>query len=340
MHPAPSLDIREYRPGDEEAIVAAFNRVFAATRPGFRTRRLDGWRWRFVDNPSIPSGGPRAFLAFDEEGQVLAQYAGLSQRALVEGRSVHFSHSVDSFCDPALRGGIGKRGVFVQTGEPFAENYGGQDVDSDVFMWGLPVRTAWRIGRARLGYEFLDPLWTLTLESSKPSESEARGVEVSDAAEFPADTDEFFTRCARDHAAIVVRDREHLAWRYTRCPEVRYQIAIARARGHMLGYAVHRLGEIDGRPAQVICDWLVMRADNGPAQALRAYLQSWASDVGLPLVCAFPSHTPEFVDFQAAGYKVAGSRTRCVVGRSYDRRRSARWYSQNLYATLGDTDLV
>jgi len=340
MHAAPTLHIREYRPGDEEAIVAAFNRIFADTRTGFRTRRLDGWRWRFADNPSIPARRPRAFLAVDQEGHVLAQYAALSQRALVEGRSVLFSHSVDSFCAPELRGGIGKRGVFVQTGEPFAENYGGTSEESDVFMWGLPVRTAWRIGRARLGYEYLDPLWILTLESGSKAESAPRDVVVTAAKEFPVDTDEFFARCAQEHAAIIVRDREHLEWRYMRCPEARYQLAIARQRGHLMGYAVHRLGEIDGRPAQILCDWLVPRDAEDVARGLRAWLQAWADEAGLPLVCAFPSHTAEFTRFQEAGYEVLASRTRRVVGRSYERKYPAGWYARNLYTTLGDTDLV
>ena len=65
----PPLTIREYRPGDEHAILATFNRVFAQIDPTFTPRTLASWRWQFEANPS----GSRIFLALTEEGAVVSQ---------------------------------------------------------------------------------------------------------------------------------------------------------------------------------------------------------------------------------------------------------------------------
>ncbi len=37
----PQLEFREYRPGDEEALLATFNRTFAGIDPGFEPRSLE-----------------------------------------------------------------------------------------------------------------------------------------------------------------------------------------------------------------------------------------------------------------------------------------------------------
>ena len=73
MAEIPPYTVREYRAGDEHAILETFNRVFARVDPTFRPRSLETWRWLYDRNPS----GRRIYLCLSGDGCVLAQYAGL-----------------------------------------------------------------------------------------------------------------------------------------------------------------------------------------------------------------------------------------------------------------------
>src|SRR5688572_16637755 len=150
MSNAPAYEIRPYRPGDEHGILEAFNRIFARVDPTFRPRTLAEWRWQYERNPS----GRRIYLAVGPDGRVLAQYAGIPQRVLLDGQPGHFSQSVDSMADPEFRR-LAREPLFVQVGRSFDANFGADAPDRDTLMWGLPVPAAFRIGKKQLKYELI-----------------------------------------------------------------------------------------------------------------------------------------------------------------------------------------
>ena len=330
------IAIREYRAGDETRILSLFNRVFAQDDPGFRPRDLQTWRWLFEDNPS----GRRIMLAVDSRDGVVAQYAGLGQRVALRGRRVRANQAVDSMSDPRGRG-LQHPGPFVRAGRVFAQHYGGRSLGEDAFMWGLPEPSAWRVGRRFLGYQIVRNLNRLVcpgVDATRRAPA-SNGVTVEEVDSVPLDTNLLFERVAAERGAMVVRDSQHLDWRYFRHPHVRYRFATARDGGTLRGLAVYRAGALDGEPTGLLCDWLVPAEDERAADALRAWALGAAGADGLPLTAVFPEVMPEFSTFQRAGFRVSATR-RTLVARSYRRDVSVDWLRANWYMTLGDTDLV
>jgi hypothetical protein len=333
----PEITLREYELADGEAILAAFNRIFAEVQEGFSPRSLAEWRWRFVDNPA----GGRASLALDEQGRVLAQYAGLGVRLLLEGEEVLISQSVDSFCDPAVRGGLARAGLFVQAGRPYAERHGFDGEGEDRLMYGLPVPAAWRVGRDQLQYSMLSPLWRLEGESDALERLEIESdvcVELGDTV--PDGVDVLFDAAAAGQAALMIKDRRHLAWRYDARPEGEYLWLRAVRNQELVGWMVLAQGTVEGRQALWIMDSLVGRGDDAARRALMAAAGRTARDRGLDtLACIATDACREWDALQQMGLRVEHSGY-SFAGRSYVPRRPVVWWAEHLSLALGDTDLL
>ena len=228
-----ALRLRALEPGDGPAVLAAFNRAFAAVDAHFVARDLETWRWRFERNPD----GARGMLALDETGAVVAQYAGVGAQYVLDGESLQVSQSVDSFVDPHWRG-LGRSGAFVRTGLAFAERFGGDAPGRDVLMWGLPVPAAERIGRLRLGYGFVRSVLQLSGEPAALELPRSAGVEVRELQAFDGEFDTLFERLAPALGAVARRDVRRLTWRYREKPGATYRVAAARAGGRLVGYLV------------------------------------------------------------------------------------------------------
>jgi hypothetical protein len=332
----PPYEIREFRPGDEEAILATFNRCFAQVDPSFVPRQLDEWRWQYLANP----GGWRIYLAVTEDGRIISQYAGIGQRMLLEGAPGRFSQAVDSMTDPAFRRGLKKPGFFVLTGYPYAANYGGSTPDKDTIMWGLPVPAAWRIGKTYLEYDMIRTEGKLCATERTLRPGAAPGVEVEERRTWPADLAALFAAVAQGRGAIAVRDEAHLNWRFLERPRTEYSLAAARAGGRTVGLAVFRAATFDGRRDGLLCEWLVDPARPEAAGALAHWAHERSTAAGCEhLTAVLPDTAPEYLDLQRRGFRVAPTRY-FLVGRSYSKRHDLRWVYRHWYYTLGDTDLV
>jgi len=322
------VTLRPYEAGDEQRLLDAFNDSFGRVDPDFRERSLAEWRWRFLDNPY----GVRIMLALDVQGNLLAQYAGMPRAALVDGRRVTLTHAVDSFS--VARSGLARRSVFVQTCEAFIAAFR----SSDPFIWGLPVRSAWRIGQRALGYELVQPVWSFALESLRPTGGTQ--VEVEECGHVPAEIDELFARVASEQPALCVRDHAALTWRYTNCPSVDYRMLCARRGAQLIGWCAFREGGFDGQTGTLLCDWVVPASERAGLSALIERVFACARDVGgLPLRTACAIDSWEWEALQEVGFRVRPTRY-IIAGRSFERARPASWYARSLRWTLGDTDLV
>ncbi len=331
----PAYELRAYAPGDEHAILATFNRVFARVDPNFVPRTLEEWRWRYEQNPA----GRRLWIAVAPDGRVAAQYAGLPQRVRLEGAPATFTQSVDSMLDPECRRGLGKQPLFVQLTWAWTDAYWGAPPERDPLMWGLPVPAAWRIGQKQLRYEFLRTQAKLCARLDGLERPAAPGVEVESAPGIPPEIGELFERCAGEHAAIAVRDQRYLAWRFERNPSQRYEYGLARRAGRIEGIAIFRAGEFDGVRDGLVCDWLAPRGDEAVGNALREWLAARARAAGCERLCAvFPDTSPEWLVFQRAGWRVRPTRY-FAVGGAFLKKIDLRWLYKNWYYTLGDTDL-
>ncbi len=335
-----AFEVRGHRAGDEIAILEAFNRVFARIDEHFVPRTRDEWRWEFQANP----GGSRISLAVATDGRVVAQYAGIGQRVLIDGRASSFSQSVDSFVDPDFALGLARSRAFVRAGELYAATFGGAGVGQDEVMWGLPVPSALRIGRRALGYEALRTLTRLEapvdvlvgrLDAQSASE-----IEVRETTRVPDELAQLFARFAEPFGYVAIRDRALLEWRYLRRPGRSYRIAIARRAGSLLGLVVLAIGAFDRVRGGLLCDWIVPRGEDSAARALLAWLARTTRAAGESRVIALaPDTSAEWLAFQRAGFKVRDT-SYLVVARSYVRSIGIDDLRRRWWWTLGDTDLV
>jgi len=334
--PVSAASVRPLRVEDQDALLAAFNGCFAASDPGFVARTAAEWRWRFVQNPA----GRRATLALDDEGAVLAQYAGLPQRALVEGVAATLTQGIDSFCVPRARA-LGRRGAFVAAGERFAADYGGAPGAGDPWMWGLPVRAARRIGERALGYVPFRA--QVRLELAGPLRASATDLSLREAPwseldELAPELDGLNARQAERCGAFALRDAPALAWRYAAHPSRRYRLVVAtRHNGELAGFAVLGVGRFEDSEGLLWCDGL---HDPEAEPALVEFAADLAAREGhARLVALLPPWCESFTSLQGLGFRVRGGRT-LWVGRSYTGALPLEFWRERWFYTLGDTDLV
>lgn len=334
MSSAPAYEIRAYRPGDEHAILMAFNRIFAAVDPGFRPRTLSEWRWLYERNPS----GRRIYLAVHEDGRVLAQYAGIPQRVRLDGEASYFSQSVDSMSDPEFRR-LAREPLFVQAGRAYDANFGGTGPEKDTLMWGFPVPAAFRIGRRALKYELIRQQHKLSAPLAR-IQPPGSVLEAQELSAVPPETDELFARLAPERRGLAVRDRAQLCWRYDENPNHRYRLAGVRRAGELAGLAVYRKAAFDLVEDGLLVDWLAPAEDPDVRAALVAWVLAAARAEGCErLTTLFPETAPEWVAFQRLGLRVHATRY-FLVAWSFSRRHDLAWMWRHWYYTLGDTDLA
>lgn len=331
------IEIRQYRPGDEVAILDCFNRIFSAVDVTFKPRELAAWRWQFEANPS----GSHITLALTPEGKVVGQFAAIVQSVYFDGGRTLFSQGVDHMADRAYRRRFRYGTMLAQMGNEFARDFGGAGPDKVTLMWGAPVPAAWRTGQAAVRYEVIRTQSKLCCEPGKLRLGASSGVDVEELSEFPEDVLQLFEACTQAHRAIALRDKLHLDWRFKDHPAFDYRIACARRQGQLVGYAVYRKGDFDHQTGEgYLADWLVLPRDEAAAQALLAWFGAAAqADQVTRMTAVFPDSIPEWSLFQAAGFDVRPTNY-FLIGRQYVRSYDMQWMHKHWYYTLGDTDLI
>lgn len=328
-------EIRPFRRGDEQSLLATYNLIFGADRDDFRRRSLAEWSWAFEKNPA----GQRIFVAV-HAGHVVAQYAALPSRVWVAGEQRIFAQIVDSMVHPAHRAGLKRPGLFVQTAQAFFDHFGGPDRDLVHFGW--PIGEALRIGERFLKYEIVRTQSVLVREvSDSPAGGATLPAGVEELARLDHEARWLWDRCAGDFGASAIRDAEFLNWRFADHPRERYTLLGARdAAGVLRGLAVFRTGRWILPNLALVAEWLVPPGEVEVGDALLAALADRAaSERAAALVAILPPWSPWFAHFQERGFRVHPT-DYAAVARNFHARYSMRWLRENWWYQLADTDLV
>ncbi len=329
------VEVRAYRPGDEQRILDTFNVVFRREcGPGFVDRTLAFWTWQFLGNPE----GHRITLAVARDGTVLAQFAGVPMLADTPLGPQRFVHVVDSMAHPAFRRG----------GAPFLRAARGFHAECEArveaLCFGYPVQAAQTMGERVLGYESLRSIDYLVRGDVPPPEL-PHGCAAVRVDAIPADVDGLWAAVWSPQTSAVRRDRRYLRWRYDEHPDPgRYERWIVRKGERLAGLAVLALRQELLPSAVAIAEWLVADDEPQVAQALLAkmvrrqrelgrqrlftVLAPWSSAFRVLLAHGF-ARTPSA---QWLGRELVVHRHLAALTR--ERLLDGFWY------TLGDTDLV
>jgi hypothetical protein len=332
---ANTYEIREYRPGDEHGILATFDAVFAANDPRFVGRDLARWRWAYEQNPA----GRQVIVAttlVDGAEQIVAHYAALPVRVILEGREALFAQGVDSMTHPAHRAGLKRPGLFVNTAEVYFERFAA--ADRTVVVYGLPIEQAYRMGARFLDYEIVRTQTFLGLETHAARAEFPREVERLER--FDEQARWLFDRCAGAFGAVALRDAAYLSWRFSR-PGAQYTaLGVRDGAGILRGLCVLRRVRLADLDVVAVCEWLVPPEEPEVGVLLERAARAVAAAEGAPaLACVVPDWSPWFAWFQDAGWRVFPS-PYLTCTRHFARRYDPLWSRNNWWYTLADTDLV
>lgn len=331
------MDIRAFREGDEEGIMALDR---AVEEHPWNRRDLANWRWKY--RGGNPAGDAIMFVA-EHEGRIVAHFAGLPMRYVVGGEPVLGSHSLAMMVLPQWQ----NRGLikFVADKVLAAMAEAGW-----AFTYGYPNQNAHALHTRLLGYEDvgMQRLWQRPLDDQETDlpagvGSAAPGLSLRALSAFGAEADALFARAllAKDGPALgaaVVRDAAFLNWRYLARPDVRY-LAHGVFRGHELaGYCVLKLYRWE---ATLIGHFVDLFAAPGDVEVGRLLVSGGLRELrghGCGLVNLWMQGSTFFQNIlQEHGFAEVSSRPLiCRFGRDSERLR-ASLTPENWYFTMGDT---
>jgi len=325
-------EIRPFRDGDLESLLATYNAVFA--QDGARPRTRAEWSWAFERNPA----GRRIWVAV-AGGEVVAQYAALPTRMRVDGNDLTALHVVDSMVHPEHRAGARQPGLFVLTARAFLDAHGGRG--RDPLHYGWPAERAWRVGRRLLDYEVVRTQNAMVADLAAlapgggPLPAGVRAIE-----RFGPEFDALGERCARDVGATALRGAAWLDWRFADHPRHDYRALACGAGSELEGLAVWRPAELGMPGLAVLVEWLVPVGRRDVAAALLAAVAVEARAAGrtsLALWC--PEWSPWCAELQERGFLVQPT-DYLTTARSWLRGQDLPWLRDHWWYQLSDTELV
>jgi hypothetical protein len=325
--PAERYEIGPYRPGEEASICRLFRKVFG------KEKTLEHWRWEFLENPA----GTHIFLARDERGEVVGQFAGTPLRMKVDGEEHTFAMMVDNMVDPDCRQGLKKPGLFASIVYRYVEHFG--RVEHEALGFGLPNPQAYRIGRRLLGYSHIQDTFVYVKDLALAPAPAPPPSDVTVAGAPEADHDRLWRRASPRFPLAAIRDRRYLDWRYTCCPVATYHFVSARRGGELRAVLVLKPSYLEHDAASIV-DFVWPGDDEEALRAILLHAESVARLARRPQIrVMLPPYAAEVDVLQSLGYRVEPSGF-VLVGRTYHPPLTLEWVSRHWWYTLGDFDLV
>lgn len=230
------VDVREYREGDETAILDLFARSFPHA-----PRTLEHFRWKYRHDPF---GNERISLALDDGQRLIGHYAGYAVPFRAFGKDVLAHHIGDTMTEPSVRHiGRGPTSVLGRTALHFYERFCENKV---AFNFGFNVANIQKFSLRFLRSDRVEPV---TYRVAKPlppikrTERWLRGYSLSLVRDTDAEWDELFERVAPAYRFCVRRNAAYVRWRYLLCPDIPYVVVAIRKWRHLVGWIVFRLRE-------------------------------------------------------------------------------------------------
>jgi hypothetical protein len=324
------ITIRPFEPGDEERVNRGFNEAFGLDRP------LAEWAWKF---PPDPEG--RLIMIAERDGDVLAHYAGVAVRLQIDGRTWKAAQIVDVYSARKARGSFTRRGVWVQTVDSFFDTFGRSG--RSPLLFGFPSPRPLRLGVLQLGYDAMtpQPIRYLARRPPAPAAGMRRRLYRAELArDWEPRLDGLWSRVAAQYPVAVVRDADHAVRRLAGRPGVHYHRFLVFPRFSFQPAAFAAFRTDGGRVRWVDLVW---DHDHLGALDLVSHLSAGlVAQTGAELEEMWLNGDVEGRDrLSRLGFEEEPEPGKLVmVARAFDPEIDLVAMAENVYVTMGDSDLV
>ncbi|MGE0639899.1 MAG: GNAT family N-acetyltransferase [Thermoanaerobaculia bacterium] len=228
--------VRSYRPGDEDRILP----LFATSFHQHRSREKFDWIYR-----RNPLGNGKISLAFREDGELVAQYAGYPvrlRRPEPQGEPLLALQIGDLMSAPAVRHvGRGPTSLFGRTARHFYASFCEEQV---AFNFGVNTGTSLGFALRFTGARLLEaaPYHSRPARQPVPRSlrSRWRGDRIERLRSVDGRFDELFDRVAPHYGLLAERGAEYLQRRYFDCPDTEFALWANFRRERLVGWSVFR----------------------------------------------------------------------------------------------------
>jgi len=285
---------------DAEAICALMRRAFDYGDGSNASLNLAWWQWKYRQNPE----GCYSIVCEGPEGRLLGHYGGVPSRVFADGEPLTFGQNCDSCTDPEVRRGLRNPGMFVRLAQAYASSFSGY-LDN-ALMYGLPIRSAHRIGARYLDYWLLRSQLGLVLEGDVALPSGDEHVVVEPVGAVPAEHDGFEESVRAGFRCHAARSRAFLTWRFVDHPHVDYQLATARTAGsgELRGYAAYRTALFRGRNYGLLMDVFAAPGDDAAVLQMVRWAAARSAADGMSAVFFLTTPAlPWFARLQRWGFR-------------------------------------
>lgn len=292
----PEIAYREYRSGDERAILICLQQ--SGYEPNERF-----WQWI---NRESPQGETIVELALVDD-QVVGHYAVLPKRFNMDGTIVNVGQAIHAVVHPQFRGLVILQGLLQRIIQRC------RDARLPM-LYAFPNEQIWLVYAKLFQWRLLGDLVALErpLSDRDLDESEAPAISRCDEVNF--DERYLALDCSETlrGKTYLMKDPAYLNWRYARHPTVHYQLLEAHttARG-LAGYAVLKRYEKRGRVYGHLVDFGLRSTSLALfpvliAKALSVFRRQQVEVAS----CWLSEYSPCFETAREMGFQAAGFSTR------------------------------
>ena len=322
---------RVFQEGDEAAILDLFARAFGT----LRTREHFDWKYRHN-----PFGNQRISVAVDDQGRVVAHYAGVPLPFVDAGTSLTAHHIGDIMSDPAVRhAGRGASSVFGRTALHFHDHFCEGQV---AFNYGFHTAASRGMSIRFLNAQYVEPvplrirdLVRFPLPPVSRLQGSLRGYRVAPMRDASSDLDRFFARVASDYEFLLRRDATYIRWRHLDCPDPGAFVVTIHKFGQLAGWSAFRV-----RGEQLI--WGDALFDRLHPDAASVLLRSVVAQYRVTSIAAWFPPRPQWFDSVLRDLRflnAADPNDLSLSCNPFTRADASRRMAATLYYTMADSDL-
>lgn len=264
--------IRPYEEGDLEKITDLYHDVQKHNKTDEDWTAW--WKWQHQQNPA----GPPIIYFADANGKLAGQYEMVRMKVRYDGKETVSFHSQDTMTHPDFR----RQGIFKELAD---STYQQGEEEGCAFVFGFPnklshpgfikkleffdvcvvpnifkplnmrntlkrkISNGLLVSLGAIGFKVF-----FSLYGNRKKAPKVKGLKVEQIKRFDERIDDLWKRASPHYGTMVVRNKDHVNWRYVDIPHRDYTSFIAVIDGRVAGYVVLSLVKKEGFTGGEIID--------------------------------------------------------------------------------------